>query len=194
MSMPDAQADQHYTYDDYLKWPDEERWEIIEGRAYAMTPAPTWKHQQVSGRLYRQLDQFFESKPCRVFYAPLDVLLPDLNEKNEPIDTVVQPDLLVGCDPAKLDEKGVKGAPDLVIEILSESSTQRDLDIKLRLYEKHGVRCYIIVDPWGKTLTARTLEPGGSYAIPEFFAGAAQMPLRIFEGMVLDLERVFEGI
>ena len=69
------------------------------------------------------------------------------------VDTVVQPDLLVVCDPAKLDERGVVGAPDLVIEILSESTTHRDLDLKLRLYEKHGVRCYIIVDPWGKTLT-----------------------------------------
>jgi Uma2 family endonuclease len=64
----------------------------------------------------------------------------------------------------------------------------------LRLYEKHGVRCYIIVDPWGKTLTVRTLEPGGPYAIPEFFAGAARMPIRIFEGLVLELGRVFEGI
>ena len=98
------------------------------------------------------------------------------------------------CDPAKLDEKGVVGAPDLVIEIRSESTSRRDLDIKLHLYEKHGVRCYIIVDPWGKTLTARTLEPGGPYALPEFFAGAAQMPLRIFKGLVLDLGRVFEGI
>ena len=93
------------------------------------------------------------------------------------------------------DERGVAGAPDLVIEILSESTTHRDLDLKLRLYEEHGVRCYIIVDPWGKTFTARTLEPaGGQYALPEFFAGAAKMPVRIFEGLVLDLGRVFEGI
>jgi Uma2 family endonuclease len=68
------------------------------------------------------------------------------------------------------------------------------MDLKLRLYEKHGVRCYIIVDPWGKTLTARTLEADGRYALPEFFAGAARMPVRIFEGLVLELERVFEGI
>jgi len=194
MGMPDTQGDQYFTYADYLKWPDEERWEIIEGRAYAMTPAPTLRHQQMLMALIAQFLKYFAGKPCQLFVAPLDVRLPNLNEKNEIVDTVVQPDLLVVCDPAKLDEKGVVGAPDLVIEILSESTSRRDLDIKLRLYEKHGVRCYIIADPWGKTLTARYLEPGGKYAIPEFFAGAAQMPIGIFEGLVLDLGRVFEGI
>jgi len=194
MGMPDTQADQHFTYDDYLKWPDEERWEIIEGQAYAMTPAPTLRHQQVLGRLHLLFSQLFKGKPCQVLLSPLDVRLPDLNEKNEIVDTVVQPDLLVVCDPAKLDERGVAGAPDLVIEILSDSTSRRDMDLKLRLYEKHGVRCYIVVDPWGKTLTARTLEPGGPYAIPELFAGPAQMPIRIFEGLVLDVGRVFEGI
>ena len=194
MGMPDIQADQSFTYEDYLTWPDEERWEIIEGQPYAMTPAPTWRHQEVSGALHYLLKQFFEGKPCRVFFSPLDVRLPNLNEKNEIVDTVVQPDLLVLCDPAKLDEHGVVGAPDLVIEILSESTSWRDLDLKLRLYEKHGVRCYIIVDPWGKTLTMRTLEPGGRYATPEFFAGAARMPVRIFEGLELELGRIFAGI
>ena len=195
MGMPETRDERYFTYDDYLKWPNEERWEIIEGQAYAMTPAPTVKHQQVSGTLYLMLRQFLEGKPCQVLYSPLDVRLPNLDGKNEIVDTVVQPDLLVVCDPAKLDEKGVKGAPDLAIEILSESTVRRDLDLKLRLYEKHGVRCYIIVDPWGKTLTMRTLvEPDGPYADPEFFAGAAKMPIRIFEGCFVDLERVFEGI
>lgn len=193
MGMPDTQNDQYFTYDDYLKWPDEERWEIIEGRTYSLAPAPLLRHQQVSSALHLILGQFFQGKPCQALYAPVDVRLPNLNDPKV-VDTVVQPDLLVVCDPAKLDEKGVIGAPDLVIEILSESTSRRDLDIKLRLYEKHGVRCYIIVDPWGKTLTSRTLEPGGQYALPELFAGAAQMPVRIFEGLVLDLGRVFAGI
>lgn len=192
MAMPDPQGDLYFTYADYLKWPDAERWEIIEGRAYAMTPAPAVRHQRLLGLLYRLLCQFFDGKPCEVFLSPLDVRLPNLTAKDV-IDTVVQPDLLVVCDPAKLDEKGVKGAPDLVIEILSESTAHRDLDEKLHLYEKHGVRCYIIADPWGKTMTVRYLaqEKWGS---PEFFAGAARMPIRIFEGLELDLERVFEGI
>ena len=120
--------------------------------------------------------------------------LPNLDDQALGVDTVVQPDLLVVCDPAKLDDRGIVGAPDLVIEILSESTGARDLDVKLRLYEKHGVRCTIIVDPWGKTLTMRILEAEGRYGMPELFAGKTQMPVRIFEGLVLDVGRVFEEI
>lgn len=194
MGMPEKQADQFFTYEDYLKWPDEERWEIIEGRAYAMTPAPTVRHQEMLVQLILQLAPFFAEKSCRLLAAPLDVRLPGGDEKGEIVDTVVQPDLLVVCDPAKIDEKGVKGAPDLIIEILSESTAHRDLDEKLRLYEKHGVRCYIIADPWGKTLTVRYLEPAGNYGHPEFFAGNDPMPVRIFDCLVFDLARVFANV
>lgn len=194
MGLPETQTDQRFTYGDYVKWPDDERWELIEGRAYAMTPSPTVRHQQVLAAFAGLLWQFFEGKPCRAFAAPLDVRLPEANEKDESIETVVQPDLLVVCDPAKLDDKGVRGAPDLVIEILSESTAARDLGEKLRLYEKHGVRCYIIADPWGKTLTVRYLETEHQFGSPELFAGKTAMPVRIFEGLTLDLERVFGGI
>lgn len=194
MGMPETPGDRYFTYDDYLKWPDEERWEIIEGQAYDLAPAPFRRHQDISIALNRQLDRFFEGKPCHLYYAPIDVRLPNLDDQALGVDTVVQPDLLVVCDPSKLDDRGIVGAPDLVIEILSESTAWRDLDVKLRLYEKHGVRCYIIVDPWGKSLTMRILEPDGHYGLPEIYAGKAQMPLRIFEGLVLDVGRVFEGI
>ena len=192
--MPDQQDDRRYTYDDYLKWPEDERWEIIKGWRYRQSPAPMRKHQIISSALNRQLDPFFEGKPCQLYYAPLDVRLPNLDDQALGVDTVVQPDLLVVCDPAKLDDRGIVGAPDLVIEILSESTGARDLDVKLRLYEKHGVRCTIIVDPWGKTLTMRILEAEGRYGMPELFAGKTQMPVRIFEGLVLDVGRVFEEI
>ena len=194
MGMPDTQGDQYFTYEDYLKWPEEERWEIIEGRPYALAPAPHWKHQDIARLLNRQLDRYFEGKPCKLFFSPIDVRLPNLEAQEQADDTVVQPDLLVVCDPAKLDDHGVVGAPDLVIEILSESTSWRDQDVKLRLYEKHGVRCYIIADPWGKTLTMRILEAEGKYGLPELFAGKAQMPVPIFEGLVVDVGRVFEGV
>ena len=194
MGMPETPGDRYFTYDDYLKWPEEERWEIIEGQAYAMTPSPTWKHQEVQGAIYEQFRAFFRDKPCRVFLSPLDVRLPNPDAEGKAVDTVVQPDLLVLCDSSKLDDRSVVGAPDLVIEILSESTAWRDQDVKLRLYEKHGVRCYIVVDPWGKTLTIRILEAEGRYGLPEIFAGQAQMPVRIFEGLIVDVGRVFEGI
>lgn len=194
MGMPDTQNDQYFTYGDYLKWSDEERWELIDGRPFAMTPAPTERHQSVSMALSFILYGFFEGKPCRVYAAPFDVRLPKDGEPDDRIDTVVQPDLVVVCDQSKLDERGMRGAPDLVIEILSESTSKRDMGDKLRLYERHGVNCYIIADPWGKTLTIRNLEAGGHYGDPEIFAVGRQMPIRIFEGLVLDLGRVFADL
>ena len=104
---------------------------------------------------------------------------------------MVQPDLVVVCDPAKLVEKGVRGAPDLTVEILSNSTAERDLGDKLALYEKHGVRCYIIVDPWSRTCTLREMGADGKYAHPELYAVGDKMPVRIFEGLEVDLERVF---
>jgi Uma2 family endonuclease len=192
--MPEPQADRRYTYGDYVTWPEGERWELIEGRAYAMTPAPMVRHQQLLLNLIGLMLPYFGGKPCRLFVAPLDVRLPEEGEGDDTVETVVQPDLLVVCDPAKVDERGVRGAPDLVVEILSESTAARDLSEKLRLYEKHGVRCYIIADPWGKTLTLRTLEAPGKFGRAELFDGATQAPIRIFEGLSLDLAQVFSAI
>jgi Uma2 family endonuclease len=158
-----------------------------------MTPAPGVAHQDVSAELTAILREFFKGTRCKALAAPTDVRLPDANEKDESVETVVQPDLLVVCDPAKLDEKGVRGAPDLIIEILSESTAARDLGEKLRLYEKHAVRCYIIADPWGKILTVRYYEET-KFGTPELFAAKTKMPVRLFEGLTLDLERVYGGV
>jgi Uma2 family endonuclease len=194
MSLPEHQPARRYHYGDYAAWPPGERWELIEGRAYAMTPAPGLLHQRLAAALTAVLWQWFEGKTCQVFAAPMDVRLPQGGESDEAVETVLQPDLLVVCDPAKLDEKGVRGAPDLVIEILSESTAVRDLGEKLGLYERHGVRCYLIADPWGKTLTVRYLESGGRYGRPELFTSGDKVAIRLFDGLVLDLDRVYRGL
>ncbi len=190
MGMPEPDRG-YFTYDDYLTWPDDERWELIDGRPYAMTPAPSIRHQDISATLVQMLKNFFEGKPCRVYHAPVDVRLPKTNQADEAVDTVVQPDVLVVCDRAKLDEKGVRGAPDLIIEILSPSTSQRDMGDKLFLYEKHGVRGYIIVDPWGKTCTVRLLAADGRYGHPEIYTEHQSLPIPIFPDCTLDLARVF---
>ncbi|MCI5133225.1 MAG: Uma2 family endonuclease, partial [Candidatus Electrothrix sp. EH2] len=118
--------ERHMTYADYLTFPLDEHWEILEGVPYAMSPAPSRIRQRVSGRLFRQLDAFLEQKDCEVYYAPFDVRLPAGEETEEEVTTVVQPDLVVVCDPDKLDEKGCLGAPDLVIEIISPSTASMD--------------------------------------------------------------------
>ena len=112
-----------FTYADYLGWPAGERWELIEGQAYAMSPAPSNFHQLIVGELFSRIHQHFRGKPCRPFVAPFDVRLPRAGAANHEIDTVVQPDISLVCDPDKLkDNRDCLGAPDWVIEVLSPST------------------------------------------------------------------------
>jgi len=101
---------EHHNYGDYLRWPEDVRYELIDGAAYLMAPAPTLDHQDIAGEIYVQLRQTLKGKSCRVFIAPVDVRLPKAQEEDEQIDTVVQPDVLLVCDPLKLDRRGVRGA------------------------------------------------------------------------------------
>src|SRR3989338_2135709 len=124
-----------YTYSEYLTWDDNKRWEIIEGEVYDMTPAPTTYHQDVVTTLSRCLGNQLEGKSCTVFVSPIDVVLSEEN--------VVQPDVIVVCDKKKILDSHIHGAPDLVIEILSPSTTVKDRREKKDMYEKFGVKEYL---------------------------------------------------
>lgn len=151
-----------YSYADYCRWQGEERWELIGGEAFLMSPAPATRHQDVVVELTRQLANFLLGKNCRLLTSPIDVLLPHGTEEDDDVDTVVQPDLVVVCDRAKITRKGVRGAPDLVIEVLSPSTATRDQVVKRQLYQQHGVREYWLVDPDdGWVLVYRQKERGG---------------------------------
>ena len=151
MGLRKEETDHKFTYREYCSWPDDERWELIDGVAYNMSPAPSSRHQRISGYIYTQLSIFLKKNPCEPFAAPFDVILPvfPIQDENE-IDTIVQPDICVICDPSKIIEKGCLGAPDLIVEILSPSTSKKDLNEKFQLYEKHGVKEYWIVDPGNK--------------------------------------------
>ena len=112
MTLALKKTEQKYTYGDYSCWPDSERWELIHGIAYCMSPAPLRIHQKISIELCRQFSNYLVNKPCEVFDAPFDVRLPKADESDEDIETVVQPDILVVCDESKLDERGCRGAPE----------------------------------------------------------------------------------
>ena len=114
-------AFQKFTYEDYLTWSDDERWELIDGKAFRME-APNRYHQKISMTLSIKIGNYLEGKRCEVYAAPFDVRL----NVGEGADTVVQPDILVICDQEKLDDKGAKGAPELIIEILSPSTAHHD--------------------------------------------------------------------
>jgi len=134
-----------YTYADYLTWDDGQRWELIYGRAYLMA-APGTEHQQISGALFYIMYGYFQGKPCQVFSAPFDVRLFPREEGDD--YNVLQPDISVICDPARIDKRGGKGAPALVVEILSPSTASFDFAEKMDLYRDAGVREYWIVDPF----------------------------------------------
>ena len=148
MGLPIKKADYKFTCADYSSWPDGERWELIEGTAYNMSPAPSTNHQRVSRILFSQICNFVETSPCEPFSAPFDVYLPEFPDQDiNEIDTIVQPDLIIICDSSKIIQKGCLGAPDLVVEILSPSTAKKDMNEKFLLYEKHGVKEYWVVDP-----------------------------------------------
>ena len=178
---------EHYTYDDYITWDDDVRYELIDGVAYALA-APNTMHQKLSGRLYLKLDSFMRGKKCDVFYAPYDVRL----NYDKGDDTVVQPDLLVVCDKTKIDKKGCNGAPDLIIEIVSPSDPSRDLFQKYHKYLLAGVREYWIVDPDSKLVTLCVLD--GDRYITKIYTEEDLIPSSIFDGLSINLKEIFEEL
>jgi Uma2 family endonuclease len=180
---------EYHTYADYLTWPEEVRYELIDGDAYLMAPAPTVSHQDIAGEVYRQLANGLRGRPCRALIAPVDVRLPKADEADDRIDTVVQPDVLVVCDQQKISERGVRGAPDWVLEVLSHSTAGHDQVRKLRVYERHGVPEYWLVQPWGKVLTVYRLE-NGAYGRPHTQELAGETPVGVLEGVVIQWDEL----
>lgn len=191
MALP---QEKYYTYEDILNWPGDERVELIDGEPYLIRSSPSSEHQTISLELILQIGSYLRGKKCRLYHAPYDVRLFE-KDGDQPyqVDTVVQPDLLVVCDPSKVDSNGCKGAPDLVIEILSPSTRQHDRLTKLNLYRRAGVKEYWIVDPEEKTVIVMTLEDGEHYA-PTAYSANARVPVGVLEDCVIDLGPVFAGL
>ena len=179
-----------YNYSDYQTWSDEERWEIIEGVPYNMSPAPSTRHQRILGELHIAFRSVVR-KPCEVFLSPFDVRLSESYDEEVTIENVVQPDLLVYCDKAKVDEKGGKGAPDLVVEILSPSTASKDIKTKLLLYQKFGVREYWIIDPDKDTVEILSLDEKGRYVIRQREEKEGTVESIHFKGLKVELTALF---
>jgi Uma2 family endonuclease len=190
MASP-AEKKRKLTYGDYLEWLDGERWELIDGEAFNMTPAPSRTHQKILLALADIFYKYLEDKPCEVYVAPFDVRLPEADQPEKDITTVVQPDLTVVCDPAKLDEKGCLGAPDLIVEIISPSTAARDYIEKLALYERRQVPEYWIVHPVDKTVMVFQLNDNHEYGKPRIYAGDHQIQVGLFPDLVIDLRKIF---
>ncbi|HAO19544.1 MAG: hypothetical protein BWK80_16720 [Desulfobacteraceae bacterium IS3] len=180
-----------YAYGDYLRWPEDERWELIYGDAYNMSAAPSTRHQLVSGELYRQIANFLSDKACKVLSAPFDVRLPNRNEADEEVETVVQPDISVICDLKKIDDRGCRGAPDFIAEITSPFTASKDNIRKVALYEKHGVKEYWIIHPFDNIVYVRLLNENGRYGSPAIYEALGQLEIATLPGLKIDLELLF---
>ncbi len=180
-----------FTYADYLTWTENERWEIIEGVVYDISPAPSTEHQRVSFRLSGILYAFLKDKRCQAFAAPFDVrIAADKDKANEEIETVVQPDLTVICDQSRLDKRGCLGVPDITVEILSPTTSYKDQTEKLLLYEKYGVKEYWIFNPDAKYVLLYRLK-GSEYGKPEYLIENDILESNALEGLKIDLSEVW---
>jgi len=182
-----------YTYADYLTWLDDKRRELIDGFVHLMTPAPASSHQDCVINLGAEFRNFLIGKTCKVYVAPFDVRLPKIasSAKDDEIYTVVQPDLCIVCDLSKVDERGCLGAPELVVEVLSPTSTKRDTGTKFKLYESAGVQEYWLVYPHEKAVNVFHLQQG-HYQLSGLYASSDQIAVSVLPNCSIDLHRVFE--
>ena len=189
MALPAKQIG--YTFADCLTWNEDMHVEIINGELFMMA-TPSSRHQEISGELFRQLANFLEGKPCKVYPAPFGVRLFEQDgDRPEDVDTVVEPDISVICDRDKVDARGCKGAPDLIVEILSPSTRRHDRLVNLDLYQRAGVREYWIVDPENRSVLVFLPDGNGSYRIREDYGSEDIARVNVLEGCFIDLKKVF---
>lgn len=183
MAFPVENTTELYSWKEYKEWPEDERWQIIDGHAYCMTAAPNIRHQKITGNFYRIIGNVLAGKPCTPFIAPTDVVFDDYN--------IVQPDVLVVCDKSRITDANIQGAPDLVIEVASPSNSYLDKKLKLELYERFAVPEYLLVDPVGD-LVERYRLVDGKYGRADIFSWHEELPLVSLPGVVIKLWEIFE--
>ena len=198
MSSELIPQERSYTYADYLEWDDDFRAEIIKGTIYMMAP-PLTIHQRIAGRLYVKLASFLEGKTCEAFIAPFGVRLFPKEDKSD--DTVVEPDIVVICEPSKIDERGCNGVPDLIIEITSPSNFRRDMVRKYNLYLKAKVPEYWIVLPDEKGIEVNVLDGERYFQMvygvndpdtnPDELAPEV-IPVKVLPGLEINVKDIFK--
>lgn len=187
--MPLLRQERNYSYADYLTWNEDKRWEVLDGIAY-MRAAPSRIHQEISGELHRQFANYLQGKSCRVYHAPFCVRL-DVEDNDNDVKNVVEPDITVVCDSSKLDERGCKGTPDLIIEILSPTSGKKDKVFKFNKYEKAGVKEYWVLEPDQKIVSVFLLQSNTRYGRPDMYTDEDRVKISIFPDLEIDLNLVF---
>jgi Uma2 family endonuclease len=173
-----------YTVADYMDWPENERWELIDGVA-SLLPTPYLNHQVLLGEIGGGLLNALKNTPFKIFLRPLDVYLGNAD------NTVVQPDVLAVCDATKIHHKGIVGAPDLILEILSPWTAGYDCLQKYQLYRREGVKEYWIVSPEEKKVFQNIWE-AGKYVTEIHSTGMLRTFL--FPDYALDVNALFASL
>ncbi|MCC5945721.1 MAG: Uma2 family endonuclease [Bernardetiaceae bacterium] len=194
ISLEDLDRNKTYSYADYLGWQFEQFVELLRGRLFPMA-APNRAHQKISMKLSYGLFLATKDSGCEVYAAPFDVRLVKNPEgkTDKEIYNVVQPDLCVICDPTKLDKRGCLGAPDLIVEIISNKNAKHDVVHKFNLYEENGVREYWLVRPSERTVQRFVLREG-RYVSEGYFAEGDSISSFVLPDLNIDLNEVFEGL
>lgn len=180
-----------YTYADYMRWLFKERVELIKGKVVKMSPAPNVVHQTLLFNLSGLLYNIFNKQMCKVFPAPFDVVLPIPSAKKD--TTVVQPDFTILCDLSKLDGHGCKGAPDLVMEILSPGNSKHDMYTKFNLYEESGVKEYWMIDSSNRNILVYTLKDNKYIGLQPCIEGTNVQSV-LFPDLKIAVDDIFEGL
>ena len=180
-------AEPIFTYEDYLTWPDDERWELIDGKAIRLE-SPSEYHQQISLNLSSAFHGYLTGKTCKAYSAPLDVCFHIDGKK----DTVFQPDIFIVCDRTIIEEKRIKGTPDLVMEILSKSTTKHDKTEKLAKYEKHGVKEVWLIDPEKQEVLVYILNMWNKYNKPTIYRSSDDiLQTTVLSKFKINLKNIF---
>jgi Uma2 family endonuclease len=178
-----------YTYDDYLKFTEDEPVEIIDGRISAMSPAPSRIHQMIVSKLLISIGRYIDDNngKCEVYPASFDVVLKSDDEDAAHSKNIVQPDISVICDKNKLTDKGCVGSPDMIVEVVSPYNPSNDYIRKLSLYEQFKVREYWIVNPIKKTILVYVLTDNG-YDTPDMYTFNDKVKVNIYNDLEIDLK------
>ena len=191
-SIDQLDFDKKYSYADYLTWRFDEYVELLRGKLSRMA-APSRYHQRVVGRMHTILDVYLEYKTCQVYTAPFDVRLLDHRKTtiDKEIFTVIQPDICVICDETKLDKQGCLGSPDLIIEVLSPGTQEKDIIDKFELYEFNSVKEYWIASPFEENVLVFDLDDSGKYQFRKVYTKSQKIPVKVLDGLEIELKRVF---
>jgi len=179
----------YHTYSDYLIWSRTSGDELIEGAAYVREASPTPRHQLIVIELCNQVRNALKGTSWRVFVAPLDVRLPKSTERDEDVDTVVQPDVFITRDHKKIDERGLRGAPDWIVEVLSPGTARYDQKKKLAAYERAGVPEVWLVNPRARDVAIYRLSES-AYAQPRVLKWEGRTPVGVAPEVVIDWDLV----